>query len=1259
MTEEAKNTFNIGGANFGGRRSLQDCRYHFANLVVDETTTACHRAGQYWKGRHLALRFSDHGPEFPPALIDALMAGEVVFLCGTGISAPQLPDFRSLVDQTFARLGVEMDASERRSYEKLRFEEVLGALGRRLADPEAMVRAVSELLKVPAVPRLDQHRTVLQLSRDQSNRVLIVTTNFDTLLEHALGQPTAMVQPQSFAGQSLPAPGGTGFAGIIHLHGRLVDPTLNLDATPMVLTSADYGDAYMRSGWASRFLFDLARCKTIVLIGYSANDAPVRYFLNVLEADRVRFPDLHPVYAFDAYEHDPVEAEASWGTLAVTPLVYCKLNPVTRVTDHSPLWDDLHQLADIIERPKRSREKRARNILVGSSHDLTDQKLNELSWLFKDRGDLWSIALDAITDPRWFQVLEEHKLWSAQDASLVITAWVAQNFEDRLRFTTAVVWHRVLGWDFLTRLDRRLRHSPPASRFWLKAWRILLSARPGAQNRNGGFDENAYALKQKLESGLILDRELAQALLLLTPVVTAREPYRSQSEEDAVKNTGEPRLSDLVSLDLSVDGMESATEVIVALDALDDHALRILELCSEALRSTQMQSLDLGMILEGYDVSDSSVPSVEDHGQNEYRNGVQFLVRATVNAFPKAVAANRDRARAQAEQWMTCPGRIGARMMLHVSRNAAAFSADEAFRVLLGLSDTDFWRIRREIALTLRDRAAEAQLSLREEVETRIRTSSSVYFARYPLQEGEVDWRLHASDSAVWLRLKMLEIADVLSEAGRNSMKEIVARRAYLDREVEDRDYFGSYSYGVRSIVGDTAPIVEAEPDDRLTIALELSQSPDLDRRLGWSAYCNSDPKGAFETLVAADLTAPNIALWGNLLAALAFRKDEKDAQFSVELACAALKRLESLNGETLRPIAASAVDLLMFGPRREIAHLECWCDRLWEAIRTAEFEIDFSKDVYEAAINHSGGRLAQVMLAELDHSHQVTSPDEARQRARLARVAAEESPTGTVVRAVLVHNFAYLLTADKQLIVDHLLPRLAADDDEGRALRAVLVSGSNITPKVTWLVSAEVLRGVVEARPDSGLAEQIASGILRPALAAVRGDDPDRWGLGATEVSRTLRLASIGVRVGTLDVLARWMRREEAGAEDAWVKMVAPFFDRIWPKERRFVDDALNRSLMSLAVGAGKHFPDALMKLRPYFCPWARENASVYTITQSQTPELFPDQVLDLLWLIFGQAGSSSFDMAEVLDRLAKAKPGVEADRRFQSLEQRTIRYS
>ena len=164
----------------------------------------------------------------------------------------------------------------------------------------------------------------------------------------------------SFAGQALPAPGSPAFSGIIHIHGRLADSSLGLEQTPLVLMSAEYGDAYMRSGWASRFLFDLARCKTIVLLGYSASDAPVRYCLNVLEADRVRFPDLKPVYAFSAYKSDPEEATRSWGTLAVRPLPYCTINPDTGKHDHMPLWRDLERLAEIAERPRQFRQETGR-----------------------------------------------------------------------------------------------------------------------------------------------------------------------------------------------------------------------------------------------------------------------------------------------------------------------------------------------------------------------------------------------------------------------------------------------------------------------------------------------------------------------------------------------------------------------------------------------------------------------------------------------------------------------------------------------------------------------------------------------------------------------------------------------------------------------------------------------------------------------------------------------------------------------------------
>jgi hypothetical protein len=1216
--------------------------------------------GQFWKGRFLTLRFTDTGPEFPSALIDALMAGEVVFLCGTGVSAPQLPEFGSLVDKTFQRLGVEMDSSERRSYEAQRFEEVLGSLGRRLADPDAMVRAASELLAVPADPSLDQHRTVLRLSRDRSNRILTVTTNFDTLLERALERPSDVVRPQSFAGQSLPAPGGGDFAGIIHIHGRLIDRTLDLDATPLVLTSADYGDAYMRSGWASRFLFDLARCKTIVLIGYSANDAPVRYFLNVLEADRARFPDLRPVYAFDAYEHDPDEAEAKWCALAVTPVVYSKLNPATCKEDHSLLWGDLKLLAEIVEHPKRSREELARNIFAGDSEALTDKQLRELSWLFTGHSDLWPIVLKEVTDPGWFHILQQQELWSAKDAESVISAWVSQNFEDRLRFTTAVEWNAILGRDFRARLDLRLHQNAPKSLFWQRAWRILLSA-GAAQRMNMRGDLSAHTLVGKLKSGLILDGDLTQSVLKLAPVLAAEKPFqfhKDEGETSEEREDSELRLSNLVSLDFSVKDQHAASDIVSVLDTLDDHATRILELGSEALRSSLLQAVDVGMIVDEYDMMEARVPSVEAHGQNDYHDGLLFLVRAIVNAFPKALAENRVLARAQTAQWKTLPGILGVRLLFHVSRDAAAFSADEALELLLELNENDFWTIRRELALLLRDRSADATPALIRAIEARVLASGDVYYSRFLLEEGQVDWRAHARDSKVWLRLKMLDAAGVLSATGRHELNAIVERRPYLDREVEDEDFFGSYSYGVRDIVGDSASIVEANPEDRLQVATDLRKSRDIDRQLGWAAYCQSDATGAFDTLASAELTAPNIPLWNDLLSALSFGQDDTDLPVRDQLAVAAFVRLEELEAKALQTIASSAIDLLKFGPRNKVIHLEDWYDRLWEAVRTTDIEINFDKLFYESAINCAVGRLTEMLLAELKRTRTETGPGGERQRLRLALAAGDDGPAGTVVRAVLVHDIAFVLQVDRGLVEDHLLSRLTAEDDEGRALREILVSHSSITPEVTQVASSEILRGVTEIRPSSHFEERVAASILRPALASVRADDSDGWGILETDVGRVLRLAPPGIRAATLRVLARWMHNDKVASEENWERTVLPFFERVWPRERRFVEPALNNGLMSLAIGAGDLFPEALATLRPYFCPYERGNEGIFPVTQSKVPEQFPSQVLDLLWLIFGPTGETGYDMAETLDRLLAADPSIEVDRRFQSLELRTTRY-
>ena len=462
----------------------------------------------------MSLRFSNDGPEFPNEFIDSLLAGEVVFLCGTGVSSPQMPGFRRLVECTYETLGVETTVSEKNAFEKGLFEEVLGALSRRLSDPYAVTATVSELLTVPDSPILNQHRTLLRLSRDLDNQISVVTTNFDTLLERAAAEvmPIERARAISFAGQALPAPGSPSFSGVIHIHGRLEDSSLSLEHTPLVLMSADYGDAYMRSGWASRFLFDLARCKTIVLVGYSASDAPVRYFLNVLEADRVRFPDLKPIYAFGAYEINPEKATSSWGNLAVIPLPYCKINSDTNKQNHTPLWRDLETLAEAAERPKHFRKQRTRAILERPVTETNDVSRRALGWLFGGRRDLWPEALKAITDPAWFKVFQEEDLWTTEDATWVIAAWVARNPQDHDRLECACEWQERLGRPFTEKIEQRVLRAEGLDEIWLRVWRLFCLVEPVLRS-----DTACYETREQLVSGPVLYSDLQKAVRLLAP----------------------------------------------------------------------------------------------------------------------------------------------------------------------------------------------------------------------------------------------------------------------------------------------------------------------------------------------------------------------------------------------------------------------------------------------------------------------------------------------------------------------------------------------------------------------------------------------------------------------------------------------------------------------------------------------------------------------------------------------------------------------
>ncbi len=1200
----------------------------------------------------MSLRFSDDGPEFPDELVDDLLKGEVVFLCGAGVSAPQLPGFKQLVCQCFKPLNVSMNDTEKIAFKAERYEEVLGSLSRRIVDPSELTKVVSKEVQAPSRVNLSNHRTILRLSRDLENRPTIVTTNFDTLFERAVNEAgfTDKVANLSFAGQEIPAPGSVGFGGIIHIHGRIADEQIQLGQTPLVFTSADYGDAYLRSGWASRFFFDLVRCKTLVLVGYSAGDAPVRYLLNVLENDRERFPDLRLVYAFDGIDTDAAEAVARWASLAVPPLFYQKKKDSKK--RHEALWNDLSLLADLIECPKATRRSMVQEILEKSFEETDDKERDNVSWLFNERSDLWGVAIRAIHDPDWFDFLADKNLWSNDDAAWVLAAWIARDFTDAQRFQTAIKWHnQKLSEEIARRLLYR-ESKQEVSDIWLRTWRLLTRNVP-LQNADDGIP--FYEIKQILAGPVVLRADIEKAVDLLSPRVklSTRTLYGTPIPENP------NRLADLAYVEITGPNHNDSSDLIEALLKIPCHE-ELVGIATTALRSAIGYMVDAELIGDAYDENDFSVPSIEKHPQNNHRDGVRFLVRLLVGLLPLVAKTDPEVVRRYVEEWKNIPGRIGKRLSLHAFRDEALFTANEALNYVLSLSEVDFWIIRRELALVLRDRAGTADEALVREVEERIISEGDRFFQRYSVEEGQPDWRPYARDRDVWLLLNMMAEAIVISEIGQTELEEIKARRAHLKRKVECRDFFSSYTSGVRTVTGDAKPILEADEDDKLRVAHELMQSPDIEKQEGWNTYCRSDPKGALNVLKEAPLELANTRLWQDLISALYIANEEERTKRE-HIVIDVFQILESAKNDFILNLLMELTQLYRSTPRKKITNSNDWWTRLFELTSKSEIRLlDAKQNFYGRSINSPSGHLTEALLLDVEECHKAARTIPEVYLNNLITAATSDGSSGTLARAPLVHNAAFLLSVIPEFDATPLVDALSGDDTESAGLRAVLVTNSSTTLKFFQVFSSQILRGAREFDGSGHETQTAASKILLPLVYVLLGNEEAKdCGITKREVIRTLREGSNELRVGAVQCLSYWVRKlRDRPAEKNWRDIIGLLHDAVWPRERRFRDCSISQHFGSLAVGAGDAFPEALEQLLPYLVPLTRYG-SIHDIEQSKAPDKHPHETLKLLWILCGPKSNREFhEMPKVLNRLIEADPSIETDRRFQWLEQNTTRF-
>lgn len=286
------------------------------------------------------------GPDIPDALLQAHEEGRVVFFCGAGISYPAgLPGFQGLVDAIYRLVGTTPDAIEREAYTRNQFDATLDLLERRLPGQRLAVRQVLATALKPNL-RLkratETHTALLQLARSREGPLRLVTTNFDRIFARLIARRKLAVP--AYPAPLLPIPKNSRWDGLVYLHGLLPDRPDASALNRLVLTSGDFGLAYLTERWAARFVSELFRNYVVCFVGYSINDPVLRYMMDALAADRMLGEVTPQGYALgDCAPGQERSKTIEWEAKGVVPILY-EVPAGTR--DHSALHRTLKAWAE-------------------------------------------------------------------------------------------------------------------------------------------------------------------------------------------------------------------------------------------------------------------------------------------------------------------------------------------------------------------------------------------------------------------------------------------------------------------------------------------------------------------------------------------------------------------------------------------------------------------------------------------------------------------------------------------------------------------------------------------------------------------------------------------------------------------------------------------------------------------------------------------------------------------------------------------------
>jgi hypothetical protein len=1213
------------------------------------------------------MRFLTAGPDIPPELVAAQEKGQTLFVCGAGVSrGVGLPSFRGLVEGVYRHLGedwtlypAEREGMRHGGQLEGQYDRVLRCLERRLIASgaprnrgmrERIRGSIRHVLTPPDNSDLANHLALFELSRDAEGRNRILTTNFDTLFERAwFERHHAAIA--THAGAAMPQPKGAAFTGVLHLHGRLADPRPELHAfeTDLVLTSAEFGDAYLRSGWASRYIYDLVRAYTLVLVGYQADDPPMRYLLEALEADRERYTDLQRVYAFASCGPGEEElTKALWEAKGVAPILYS-----TAGDDHSVLYNSLREWRRYAEDPTAWRRSQLQRILTVVPSSVDETQIQECVALL-GHGDANQLLGELSPSADWLPVFIERRVldrdnglpgeWIGKrinDPDMIKACADLKMFDDQCR------WH-------ITQAVEREQATLTTVR--AKAWRLLLATK--RPKDVVGLDDSWYVAANKIRRGEIDFEALRLVRRILRPQLIVEKPVLWRAE--ATDQTAPEALHDLLSIDFNPAEHPPASEILKAWPHVATQEIALFRTLERAMFEAFEEAKDVGLF-ESRDTTSWDVPSVAVHQQNAHRRGFYPITRALADLWHRFAAQDANQARALVQPWIGSPFLLARRLALFAFENAA-FSPEEAAATISKLDDETFWSsdAQVEVMRLLVGRWAQFGDVDRFAIEARLRQGVPRTSFRIDALENAEEWNT-IWEASVYRRLKRIEqTGRALTEASQALLAEICARRPTWQPSSGDRDDFQAWHEWRWGPDGKPELLANITDDKLVQEAMRIQRERRLDQGDVWRLFCSADPERALRGL---GLEAENARWDSEAWRCLVLIAGEKgDVTFQLDVADPILRMPDG----PLRELLPSVTWWLH--KRRDVLvptdvpggarFLRLW-DRLADLTYNGEEkDADDAKganDLLTESLNRPGGILAWTLVdassAPKPQRDSLLSPD---LRPRFDRLATAAGRPGLLARVYLASVLAYFDAIDPTWTAHHLLPRLSWQHPEGLALWRSYSHGAIGSARLFNALKPAILEAFERQQLSDREFEGLVSMLLSVGIWHQRGDAPE-YSLATAEIRRALTIGPASARQNVAWNLWRIMGDAEGDPTDKasrWRHVLGPLFRDIWPLDARLRSKGTTRNLLLMAQECEGAFPEAADAILDLIVPYQLYRIASSLTLEDKHRELVRQHPVPFAKLVNALIDPELFpipnDLGDFLQECVVASPAVTNDPAF-----------